>query len=139
MALGKPEGFAVVLTCVDWRLHQRDSDLNGKLCRLLEVRGADMIAVPGPDGLLLPERAGEWAAAVSQFKRVIVVRAPLVLAVVAHHQCIGHPVPDEKHGTDVISIAAALKAETGFAGPIRAIVAVYRSDTAWDLEAVAIR
>ena len=37
----------------------------------------------------------------------------------------------------VIDTAKALKAETGFDGPVRAAVAVYRSDTRWDVKPVA--
>jgi len=130
----KHRNLAVALTCADWRLHQRKVDLNRRLANLLGVHGVDLIAVPGPDGLVLPERSAEWKAAVAQIKLLIGAHSPLALAVVAHQRCAGHPVTDAAHGTDVLATAKALKAEAGFRGPVRAIVAVYHSDTAWDLK-----
>ena len=73
----------------------------------------------------------------AQIKLLIGAHAPLVLAVVAHQRCAGHPVTDGEHDAHVVATAKALKAETGFAGPVRAIVAVYQSDTAWDLKDAA--
>jgi hypothetical protein len=134
----KHRKLAVALTCADWRLHQRNVDLNRRLAKLLDVRGVDLIAVPGPDGLVLPERSAEWHAAVAQIKLLIGAHAPLALAVVAHQRCAGHPVTDAAHDADVVATAKALKAETGFAGPVRAIVAVYHSDTAWELKQAGV-
>ena len=134
----KHRKLAVALTCADWRLHQRKVDLNRRLAKLLEVQGVDLIAVPGPDGLVLPERSTEWLAAVAQIKLLIGAHAPLALAVVAHQRCAGHPVTDTAHDSDVVTTAKALKAETGFAGPVRAIVAVYHSDTAWELKQAGV-
>ena len=62
---------------------------------------------------------------------------PAVLAVLAHQRCAGHPVADGDHVNDVAAAAKALKTDSEFAGPVRAFVAGYRSDTAWDLQAVA--
>jgi len=133
----KHKKLAVALTCADWRLHQRKVDLNRRLAKLLGVDGVDLVALPGPDGLLKPERAAEWQAALGQIKLLIGAHAPQVLVVVAHQRCAGHPVPDDAHKTDVRELAKALKAWTGFAGPVRAMVAVYRSDAAWDLLPIA--
>jgi hypothetical protein len=36
----------------------------------------------------------------------------------------------------VLATAKALKAETGFDGPVRAVLAVYRSDTVWALKPI---
>jgi hypothetical protein len=132
----KHKPLAVALTCADWRLHQRKVDLNARLAKLLHVEGVDLIALPGPDGLLKPERAAEWKAAVGQIKLLIVAHAPRVLVVAAHQRCAGHPVSDGEHETDVLATAKALKAQTGFAGPVHAVLMVYHSDTAWDLRAV---
>jgi len=71
----KHKPLAVALTCADWRLHQRKVDLNARLAKLLHVEGVDLIALPGPDGLLKPERAAEWKAAVGQIKLLIVAHA----------------------------------------------------------------
>jgi hypothetical protein len=132
----KQKKLAVALTCADWRLHQRKVDLNGRLAKLLGVQGVDLIAVPGPDGLTKPERSAEWQTAVGQIKLLIGAHAPRALIVVAHHRCAGHPVSDAEHETDVLATAKALKAETGFEGPVHAALAVYHSDTAWDLKPI---
>ena len=56
--------------------------------------------------------------------------------VLAHRRCAGHPVADGD--TDAAATAQALKAETGFSGPVWAAVAVYRSECAWDLKPLAL-
>jgi len=126
-----------MLTCADWRLHQRKVDLNARLARRLGVGGIDLIAVPGPDGLVKPERQSEWQTAVAQIKLLIGAHHPQVVAVVAHQRCAGHPVTDGEHDADVVATAEALKQETGFSGPVRALIAVYHTDTTWDLKDVA--
>ena len=128
--------LAVALVCADWRLHQHAVAMNRRLAKLLGVRGVDLIAVPGPDGLVKPERAGEWQAAVGQIKFMVGAHAPTVLVVVAHQGCLGHPVSDAEHETDVLATAKALKAETGFSGPVRAMLMAYRSDASWDIQAI---
>ena len=133
----KHRKLAVMLTCADWRLHQRKVDLNARMAKALGVDGVDLICVPGPDGLIRPERAGEWAAAVAQIKLLIGAHAPQTVVVLAHQRCAGHPVTDLDHDGDVAATARALKAGTGFAGPIKAMVAVYRSDAAWELKPIA--
>jgi hypothetical protein len=132
----KRKKLAVALTCADWRLHLRKVDMNKRLAKLLHVQGVDLIAVPGPDGLMKPERSAEWRTAVGQIKLLVGVHAPRVLVVLAHQRCAGHPVSDGDHETDVLATAKALKAQTGFAGPVHAILAVYHSDTSWELRPV---
>jgi Putative carbonic anhydrase len=129
--------LAVALTCADWRLHLRKVDLNDRLAKLVGVEGVDLIAVPGPDGLIKPERRSEWQVAVGQIKLLIVAHAPKTLVVLAHQRCAGHPVSDEEHDADVAATAKALKSETGFGGAVRAVVAVYRSESAWELKPIA--
>jgi len=133
----KHKKLAIVLTCADWRLHQRKVDLNARLAKRLDATGVDLIAVPGPDGLIKPERASEWQTAVAQIKLLIGAHAPIAVAIVAHQRCAGHPVSDGEHDADVVAAAKALKEATGFAGPVRAIVAVYHTDLAWDLKDIA--
>jgi hypothetical protein len=130
----KHKKLAVALTCADWRLHQRKVDMNARLAAKLGVEGVDLIAVPGPDGLIKPERQSEWQSAVAQVKLLIGAHAPRVIVVLAHQRCAGHPVSDAEHDTDVAATAKALKAATGFAGPVRAALMVYHADTAWDLQ-----
>jgi len=129
--------LAVALTCADWRLHQHKVDLNARLAKLLGVAGVDLICVPGPDGLIKPERQSEWATAVAQIRLLIGAHDPAVVVVLAHQRCAGHPVGDGEHDADAAATARALKAATGFGGPIKAIVAIYRSDTAWELKPLA--
>lgn len=133
----KKRKLAIALTCADWRLHQRKVDFNARMARKLGVGGVDLIAVPGPDGLIKPERAGEWQAAVAQIKLLIGAHAPQSVAVVAHQRCAGHPVTDGEHDADVAATAETLKKLTGFTGPVRALVAVYQSDASWDFKDVA--
>jgi hypothetical protein len=132
----KHKRLAVAVVCADWRLHHQKSEFNRQIARGLDVDGVDIVAVPGPDGLLLPERAGEWKAAVDQVMLLVGAHAPVALAVVAHQRCAGHPVSDEAHVGDVAKTAAALKAETGFSGAVAAIVAEYRSDLSWNVKVV---
>jgi hypothetical protein len=133
----KHKKLAVALTCADWRLHQHKVDMNARLARLLGVNGVDLVAMPGPDGLIMAGRQSEWQTAVSQVKLLIGAHAPTVVVVLAHQRCAGHPVADGDHDTDAAATAKALKAATGFAGPVRAVIAVYHSDTSWDLKLVA--
>jgi hypothetical protein len=133
----KHKKLGVALTCADWRLHQHSVDLNARLCKLLGVNGIDLICVPGPDGLGQPGREAEWQVAVGQIELLIRAHAPVTVVVLAHQRCAGHPVTDGEHDADVAATAEALKAATGFAGPVRAAVAVYHSDTAWDLKQIA--
>ena len=132
----KHKKLAVALACADWRLHQHKVALNSRLAKLLGVHGVDLVAVPGPDGLVKPGRRAEWQAAVGQVKFLIGAHAPRILVVVAHQRCLGHPVSDAEHETDVLATAKALKAETGFSGPVRAILMAYRSDTSWDIQLI---
>jgi Putative carbonic anhydrase len=133
----KHKKLAVALTCADWRLHLHKVDMNARLAKLLGVDGVDLIAMPGPDGLIKPERASEWQVAVSQTKLLIVAHEPIVVVVLAHQRCAGHPVADADHDVDATATAKALKAATGFVGPVRAVLAVYQSDISWDLKPLA--
>lgn len=133
----KHKKLAVMLTCADWRLHQRKVDLNARVAKILGVDGVDLICVPGPDGLLRSERGGEWATAISQIKLLIGAHAPQAVIVLGHQRCAGHPVADQDHDYDTPATARALKAETGFSGTIVAALAVYRSDSAWDIKTLA--
>jgi hypothetical protein len=132
----KHKKVAVVLTCADWRLHHSRVDMNRRLARKLKVYGADVIAVPGPDGFVLPARKSEWQSALDQIKLLIGAHHPTALAVVAHQRCAGHPVSDDEHVSDVAKTARMLKEQTGFAGPVAAIVAVYHSDAKWDFKTI---
>ena len=129
--------LGVAVTCADWRLHQRRVDLNTRLARQLRVGGVDVTAVPGPDGLLRPERAGEWQAVRDWAKLLVTAHHAEALAVVAHQKCAGHPVSDTEHDHDVVEVAKALKAAIGFGGPTQALVAIFHNDAKWGLKLVA--
>lgn len=130
--------LAVLVTCADWRLHQPCVGLNARVCALLGADGVDFVCLPGPDGAMRADRAGEWAALVAQVRLLMGAHDPFALAVAAHHECAGHPVDAHAHDGDVRRTAARLKAETGFSGPIHAIMLVYRTDQDWDIEPVAV-
>ena len=134
---GRKKELGVVLTCADWRLHARVVDLNARLQRQLGVGGLDVNAVPGPDGLLLPERAGDWQAVLGWTKLLIGAHNPVLLAVAAHQRCAGHPVSDEEHARDVATVTRALKDGVEFSGPAIAMVATYKNDRKWGLEEIA--
>jgi hypothetical protein len=130
--------LAVALVCADWRLHHRRVNLNKRLAGLLRVDGVDTIAVPGPDGLALPQRAAEWQNAISQILLLIAVHKPTTLTVVAHQRCAGHPVGDDEHVDDAMTAAKALKSATKFSGPVAAVVAVYHNDAKWGLQKIGV-
>jgi hypothetical protein len=134
---GEPKRFAIALTCVDWRLHHPRARLYRQLCRAVDVDASFIDAVPGPDGLLKPGREAEWAATLRWTRLLAETRAPRALAVVAHHNCIAHPVSDGDHETDVRAVADALKRQAGFAVPMFAFVAIRHTDAKWSLKELA--
>ncbi len=136
MLFKRHKKLAVALTCADWRLHQRKVDFNRRLARTLGVDGVDINALPGPDGLLLPARAGDWETVKGWVSLLVGAHHPVSIAVVAHQKCAGHPVSDPQHDEDVVTVTQALKAQIGFDGPASAIVAVYHADLHWDLKVV---
>jgi hypothetical protein len=136
MFWGAKKKLAVAVTCSDWRLHQRKVDFNSRIGNAVGCGKVDMVVLPGPDGLLLADRAGEWAAAQAQTGLLADAHHAAALAVVAHQRCAGHPVDDHQHEADVVAAAKALKTALDFAGPVFAIVATYKSDTNWGLKTI---
>jgi hypothetical protein len=132
------EGLALVVTCSDWRLHHRRTNFDRSIARLLRARGVDVIALPGPDGLLSPERAGEWQIMLKQALLLIEVHRIQSVALVAHQRCAGHPVTDAEHEQDVVTTATALKEALAFKGPVSAVIAIYKTDSRWNLKRVAL-
>lgn len=130
--------IALLLTCADWRLHSHEVDLNARVKEICGCDGIDLVSVPGPDGMLHPARSNEWLSAVSQIKLLINNHNVQVLVVAAHHRCAGHPVSDTQHDTDVRATVAALKRDTGFSGPIHAIMLTYRAELDWGIEPVVV-
>ncbi len=136
MLWGKNNKLAVAVTCSDWRLHQRAVDFNTRIGKAVGCGKVDMVVLPGPDGLLLPTRVGEWQAALGQVELLANAHHAAALAVVAHQRCAGHPVDDAQHETDVVNAAKALKGALNFAGPAFALVATYGSDSKWGLKTI---
>ena len=128
--------LAVAVTCSDWRLHQRKVDFNGRIGRAVGCPRVDMVVLPGPDGLILPKRVGEWEAALGQVDLLATAHHADALAVVAHQRCAGHPVDDAQHDIDAAETAKALKTALKFEGPVYALVATYRSDSDWGLKTI---
>jgi hypothetical protein len=136
MFWNRKKKLADAVTCADWRLHQRVVDFNTRIGRATGTRQVDLVALPGPDGLLRPERAGEWEAAKGQVKLLADAHHASAIAVVAHQRCAGHPVSDQEHDHDVQSVAKAIKETLAFPGPVYALVATYSSDRRWGLKEV---
>jgi len=136
MFWNRKKNLAVAMTCSDWRLHQRIVDFNRQIGRATGTQQVDLVALPGPDGLLKPERAGEWEAAKAQVKLLADAHHAAALAVVAHQRCAGHPVSDGEHDRDVQEAAKKLKESLGFSGPVYALVATYKNDRSWGIKEV---
>lgn len=128
--------LAVAVTCSDWRLHQRAVDFNTRIGKAVGCGKVDMVVLPGPDGLLLPTRVGEWQSALGQVELLANAHHAAALAVVAHQRCAGHPADDAQHETDVANAAKALKGALNFEGPAFALVATYSSDSKWGLKTI---
>jgi hypothetical protein len=133
----RPPKLGVLLTCADWRLHRGKVGLDARLRKAFGLDGLDFLTVPGPDGLIDPERRDEWAAVLFQVRLLIEVHAPTTLAVAGHERCAGNPVSDAEHRTAVMKTAGKLKEAVRFAGPVHAIMLVYHSDAKWGIETVA--
>jgi hypothetical protein len=134
--VAQDEKLGVAVACSDWRLHQGAVDFNHRIGEAMGVSRVDLVALPGPDGLLLDARSGEWQAAKGQVKLLADAHHAEAIAVVAHQKCAGHPVDDAQHDKDVAEAAKVLKAALGFAGPAYALVATYKSDSDWGLKEV---
>jgi hypothetical protein len=128
--------LGLALCCVDWRLHHPRVDLTPRLAQIQGVDSLDVIAVPGPNGLLRPDRAAEFAVVMDWVRARLSAFGREQLAIVAHQDCMGHPVSDEQHVADAMATARALKEGTGFAGPVVALVALRGSDMHWDLQQI---
>ena len=128
--------LGVALVCADWRLHHPRVDFYRRLAKLMKVDVVDVVAVPGPDGLLLPDRENDWNSVVGWVRLLIGAHEPSKIAVVAHQKCAGHNVDNDQHEHDVLEAAVALKERTGFEGGVLAVVAVHESDKKWGLNAL---
>ena len=128
--------LGVAVTCTDWRLHLPSVNLCGRLTRLLKVDALNLCAVPGPDAMLHPGREADWVVVCEWFKLLIRLQNPVILALVAHERCLANPEPGPEHEHDVQMVAKAVKAATGFPGPIVSVLTVHRTDTRWTLKKI---
>jgi hypothetical protein len=136
MLWGRNKNLGVAMTCSDWRLRQPSVKFLSRIANAVGVGKVDLVALPGPDGLLLDQRSGEWQAAKGQVKLLADAHHAAAIAVVAHQRCAGHPVDDVQHEKDVAETAKSLKAALGFEGPVYALVATYKSDSDWGLKEI---
>ncbi len=60
---GRDKKLGVAMTCSDWRLHQKGVKFIGRVGKAMGWGKVDLVALLGPDGLLLDQRSGEWQAA----------------------------------------------------------------------------
>lgn len=126
--------LAIALVCADWRQHHRQTALISRLSGLMRMKALDLVALPGPDGLMKPERDAEREIVVGWIKLLVAAHHPKKLAVVAHERCAGHPVSDADHAHDVVETAKMVKSEIGMHLPVYAIVSQYRDELDWDLK-----
>jgi len=134
------EGKQIVVGvfCADWRLHQQSVNVVNMLKEQLGVDGVDVLAVAGPEGVIMdPVRAGEKEGLKNNLNVLIGAHKPAMLAFVAHQQCAGYPASDEKHEQAIAQTAQEFKMLTNFAGPVVALVATYAADDKWGLKEVA--
>jgi hypothetical protein len=59
MFWSRQKKLAIAMTCLDRCLHWRVVGFNGRIGKAARTGQVDLVALPGPDGLLEPERAGE--------------------------------------------------------------------------------
>ena len=100
---------AVVITCMDCRLHHPDAQHYAQLCTLLDVTDCYLETEAGPDGAILQDRDSDrWHGAVKNLLLIREAKHPDVFALVAHYDCAGHPVSDRQHDHDVVGAARDL-------------------------------
>lgn len=129
--------IAVGVFCSDWRLHQEGVHINNAVFQYLGVDGVDMLAVPGPDGILAPERATEKEVLVKNIQVLIGAHKPITIVFVAHYNCAGHAVPDEQHDRGIKTMMEEYKKLLTFDGEMVALCATHQSDTHWPLKEIA--
>lgn len=90
--------FACAINCMDGRTQE---PIAKWLKENLKVEYVDTVTEPGPDGLL----ANDISDLVSSIKARVLISVEKhgsdTVAVVAHHDCAGHPVPKDQHLKDL--------------------------------------
>lgn len=130
---GKKVGIAIM--CVDWRLHQKEVRAAEKVRDALGVDVVDVVAFPGPDGILRDGHEAERPVLLSWLELLIGAHKPVSIAMVGHYNCAANACDDAKHDGDAHAMADYLKRETKFEN-IKAFSAVRNSDTDWELKEV---
>lgn len=114
---------AVVMTCMDCRLHRPEAEHYKQLCELLEVDDCYIETEAGPDGAVLND-TDRCCGAVQNLVIIKEAKHPDVMAICAHYDCAGHPVSDEEHDRDVLAAAEQLSQEVfGEGGKVVPLVA----------------
>lgn len=134
-------GVVLAIVCVDWRMHHHESDFMEALYEDLGCRRVYVVTYPGPDGSSGDaEREGrrrDLEAVVRRTRAVLAEHgAPSARTVlVAHGECAGHPVDDDRHRVDARATAAALSDALAPGATIEPLFAVKRgSNFRWKIE-----
>ena len=98
--------FVTAITCMDGRVQRPVSDW---MLQAFKADYVDTITEPGPDGLL----AGNYLGPINAIRRRVEVSVKAhgsrVVAVVAHHDCAGNPVPKPQHLACLEQAAAVVR------------------------------
>ncbi len=136
--MNEQKKLAIGVFCADWRLHQEGVHINDKVCKLLDVDGVDVIAIPGPDKVCaVEEYAIERDMLVKWLDLLVGAHHPVAIAFVAHYNCAGHPVTPEQHDQDVEAMLHWYKETLDFQGDMVALSATYENDKSWPLKEIA--
>jgi len=115
--------IAVVMTCMDCRLHRPEAEHYRQLCELLEVDDCYIETEAGPDGAVIHDEERS-AGAVKNLQIIEDAKNPKVMAICAHYDCAGHPVSDGEHDQDVVKAAEQLSKEVyGESGKVIPLIA----------------
>lgn len=114
--------IAVVLTCMDDRLHDPDAQIIQQLKKLLGVERVFVRTVAGPDGKIKQGGFG-LDDIVADTQLIIDAKGASIVGVLPHCDCAGHPVSDEDHERDAIDAANVLLDALEFDGSVVPLIA----------------
>jgi len=87
--------IAVILSCMDCRLHDPDA---GIIMQLRDILGADAVYLPsvaGPDGSII--KGGPGKEKIVSDIQIAVDGGASIVGTLSHYDCKGYPVSDEEH------------------------------------------
>lgn len=137
-----PSGdVAIVVMCVDWRMHHPKSNLMDKVYGYMGCEKAYIVTYPGPDGLCdgmncACERK-DFETIINRTRRVMaehdIFSARKVLMV--HSDCAGHAVSDDEHRAHAKKVVQEINEELHCNTPFEPLIAVRKgSNMEWDIE-----